>query len=108
MTNNKEPGKDVVNVELMKYGPKELHSEVSKILNNVFQLNDKELKLGTGELLPLPKPNKTEGPCKHLRPITLLEVIRKVLSKIFMNRSEEKIENHLDQSQSAYRKRRKE
>ena len=106
MGNNRKPGKDTVNVEFMKYGPKELHEEVSEIINNIFIENDAEVKLGTGVLLPIPKPNKKEGPTKHLRPITLLEVIRKVLSKIFMNRSEEKINSYLSQSQSAYRKKR--
>ena len=34
----------------------------------------------------------------------MLEVIRKILSKIFMDRTEDKINKHLSQSQSAYRK----
>ena len=38
---------------------------------------------------------------KNLRPITLLEVIWKILSKIFMDRAE-KINKHLSQWQSAY------
>ena len=41
---------------------------------------------------------------KSLSPITLREVIWKILSKIFMNRTEDKINKHLSQSQSAYRK----
>ena len=41
---------------------------------------------------------------KNLRPITLLGVIQKILSKIFMDRTENKINKHLSQSQSAYRK----
>ena len=53
-----------------------------------------------GILLPLPKPKKTQGPVKNLRPITLLEVIQKILSKIFMNRTEDKINKHLSQSES--------
>ena len=32
------------------------------------------------------------------------EVIQKILSKIFMNRTEDKINKHLSQSQSVYRK----
>ena len=34
----------------------------------------------------------------------MLEVIQKILSKIFMNRTEDKINKNLSQSQSAYRK----
>ena len=106
MSNNKTPGKDNINVELIKYVPKEIHTEISSIFNKIFETNDNDIKLGTGILLPLPKPKKTQGPTKNLRPITLLEVIRKILSKIFMNRVEEKINNYISPSQSAYRKNR--
>ena len=106
MANNKAPGKDNINVELIKYAPKELHKEISKILNDIFTNNDNEIQLGNGILLPIPKPKKIQGPVKNLRPITLLEVIRKILSKIFMNRIDEKINKHISQTQSAYRKNR--
>ena len=56
-------------------------------MNGVYERNDIRIKLGTGILLPLQKPKKTEGPVKNLRPINLLEVIRKILSKIFMDRT---------------------
>ena len=81
MANNKAPGKD-----------------------NINERNDTSIKLGTGILLPIPTPKKTQGPVKNLRPITLLEVSRKILSKIFMDRTEEKINKHLSQSQSTYTK----
>ena len=74
------------------------------ILNSIFENNINGIKLGTGILLPIPKPNKTQGPAKHLRSITLLEVLRKILSKIFMNRTGDKINRYLSESQSAYRK----
>ena len=104
MANSKSPGKDNIAVELMKYGPEELYDETSTILNNIFRRNDSTIKLGAGILLPLPKPKKPTGPLKNLRPITLLEVIRKVLSKIFMNRTDKKIGQYLSKAQSAYRK----
>ena len=104
MTNNKAPGKDNINVELIKYAPEKIYKEFVNILNGIYERNDTGIKLGTGTLLPLRKPKKTEGPVKNLRPITLLEVIRKILSKIFMDRTEDKINKHLSQSQSAYRK----
>ena len=102
MSNNKAPGQDEIVIEMFKYGPEELHSQIASILNNIFESND-NIKLGTGILLPLPKPKKAQGPVTHLRPITLLEAIRKILSKIFMNRTDHKINQYLSQSQSAYR-----
>ena len=104
MANNKAPGKDNINIELIKYAPKKLQKEISDILNSIFENNINEIKLGTGILLPIPKRNKTQGPVKNLRPITLLEVLRKILSKIFMNRTGDKINSYLSESQSAYRK----
>ena len=103
MSNNKVPGKDNINVELIKYAPEEVHQEISKILNGIFEANNEEVKHGNGVLLPLPKPKKTQGPVKNFRPITLLEAIRKIPSKNFMNRTDDKINRYLPQSQSAHR-----
>ena len=108
MTNNKALGKDKFNVELIKYAPEEIYKEIANSLNGIYERNDTGIgKLETGILLPLQKPKKTQEPAKNLRPITLLEVIRKILSKIFMDRTEDKINKHLSQSQSAYKKSRK-
>ena len=104
MANNKAPGKDGLPVELIKYAPGQIHKEISEILNNIFRYNDENVKMGTGILLPLPKPGKTKGPVKNLRPITLLKVICKILSKILMNRIDDKIDAYLSKNQSAYRK----
>ena len=86
MINSKEPGKDNINVELLKYALK-IYKEIAKIMNGIYERNDIRIKLGTGILLPLQKPKKTEGPVKNYRPINLLEVIWKILSKIFMDRT---------------------
>ena len=86
MINSKEPGKDNINVELLKYALK-IYKEIAKIMNGIYERNDIRIKLGTGILLPLQKPKKTEGSVKNLCPINLLEVIRKILSKIFMHRT---------------------
>ena len=100
----KAPGRDNINVELIKYAPEEIYKEIANILNGIYKRNDTGIKLGTGIPLPLQKPKKTQGPLKNLRPIILLEMIRKILSKIFMDKAEDKINKHLSQSQSAYRK----
>ena len=94
MTNNKALRKDNINVELLKYAPEEIYKEITNILNGIYWRNDTGIKLRTGFLLPLKKP----------RPITLLQVIREMLSKIFRKRTEDKINKHLSQLQSTYRK----
>ena len=79
------------------------HAVIANILNDLFE-HDSELHLGVGQLLPLPKPKKTPGLSKSLCPITLLEILRKILSKILMNRTSSKIDTYLSKSQSAHRK----
>ena len=58
---------------------------------------------GTGILFPLPKPNIPKGAVKSLRPIILLEISRKILSKILLNWIQPKVTTYLSKSQSAYR-----
>ena len=62
--------------------------------------NDKELKLGT----LCQNQRKKKDQQNILRTITLMEVIRKILSKIFINRTDAKINKFLSNTQSAYRK----
>ena len=93
MSSNKAPSKGRISIELIKYAPRQLHQEISNILNEIFENNDEETKLGIGVLLPIPKPKETPGSLKILRSVALLEVIRKILSKIFMKRMDVKINN---------------
>ena len=104
MSNNKAAGKDRIPVELLKYACEELYEELAEILNGILETNDDDFKLGTGILIPLPKPKQPRGPVKKLRPIILFEVIRKVLSKILMDRTSNKINKYLSVNQSAYRR----
>ena len=53
MANNKALGKYNINVELLKYAPKEICKEIAIILNGIYERNDTRIKLGTGILLLL-------------------------------------------------------
>ena len=91
-------------VELVKYGGEHLHTDVANILNNIFEQHD-DIDIGEGHLIPLQKPKpKPKGPVKNLRPITLLNLLRKILSRITTTRIEPKTDEYLSKSQSAYRK----
>ena len=91
MANNKALCKDNINVEQLKHVPKEIYKEIGYILHEIYERSDTEINLGTGILLPLLKQKKTQGPVKSLIPVTLVEVIQKILSKIFMDRTEDTI-----------------
>ncbi len=103
MTNNRAPGFDNISVELMKYAPRSIHKEVSEVLTEAIEQHI-NIDTGKGMIAPLEKPAKPmPGPAKNLRPITLLTVLRKTLSKIALARLKPKIEKYLHPSQSAYR-----
>ena len=104
MTNNRAPGFDNISVELIKYAPTEIYNEISEILTEAIETHKHNIDTGKGQITPLEKPQKPmPGPVKNLRPITLLTVLRKTLSKIALRRLKPKFEQYLSPSQSAYR-----
>ena len=102
MTNSRAAYDDI-SAELLKYGPDELHSLIADALNDFIE-EHLEIDVGIGKIAPLEKPKKPiPCPPKDLRPIILLKVIRKVLSKISLTRLKPKFERYLSPAQSAYR-----
>ena len=59
--------------------------------------------VSAGTLMPLNKPNKTKGPCANLRPITLLNTIRKLISVAVLSRSSVQVSKFLGANQSGFR-----
>ena len=104
LNNNKAAGNDGIPGELYKYAPPELHKIISESLNDALENHNNEINFGLSVLLPTPKPKKDPGPAKHLRPLNLLQMIRKTLSLITLNRINHKVNNYLSASQAAYRK----
>ena len=103
MSNNRAVGEDGIPAELLKYGSNTLMGDIASILNRIFEEHVETINVGKSILQPIPKPGKTEGPKKNLRPINLLNVIRKVLSLITLKRINEATNNHIQHSQAAYR-----
>ena len=104
MSNNRATGEDGIPVELLKYGPDVLIENITRILNGIFEEHEETINVGKSILQPIPKPGKPEGPKKNLRPINLLNVIRKVMSIITLNRINSATDEHISNTQSAYRK----
>ena len=91
-------------VELVKYADVNLHDEIANTLNNIFEEHN-DTDLGEGRLIPLQKPKpKPKGPVINLRPITLLNLLRKILSRLTTSRIETSTNTYLSHTQSAYRK----
>ena len=106
LKNNKAPGEDQIYPELLKYSTPLLDQTIANILNSTFT-NDEELDINSGVLIAIPKPGKPKGPSNNLRPITLLNTMRKVLSLLTLDRIRLSIEKYLSHSQSGFRPERK-
>ena len=105
LRNGRAVGPDGVPGELLKYGDDQLHSQMADIFNAMFE-KDENLELGQGTLIVLPKPGKPPGLMSSLRPIVLLNTLRKTLSLITLNRIRPAVERFLPSSQSGFRKNR--
>ena len=86
MYNNKATGEYGIPAGLLKYGPDTLMKDIARVLSSIFEEHNDVINVRRSKLQPIPKPGKPEGPRKNLRPINLLNVIRKVLSRITLNR----------------------
>ena len=88
--------------ELIKYAPECAHKGIAISLNRMFE-EQEDIDIGAGILIPLQKPKpKQVGPVKNLRPITLLKMVRKILSRATTARIAPKTITYLSQSQRAY------
>ncbi|POM60030.1 EndonucleaseReverse transcriptase [Phytophthora palmivora] len=88
--------------ELLKYGAATLAQPIADLLNYGFETGD-HIHRGEGILLGLPKPNKPAGQCASLRPIVLLNSIRKAVSLIALKRISPKVEVFLSPYHSGFR-----
>ena len=86
MKNNKSPGKDQVNVELIKYAPIQVHQLIADIYNEVATLCMYPAELNEGLLTALQKSKKRIGELNNFRPIILLSTLRKILAIIMTSR----------------------
>ena len=54
-------------------------------------------------MIPLPKPNKARGPVANLRPIVLLNTLRKVISLVVLKRITPRVSHYLGSTSSGFR-----
>ena len=88
--------------ELLKYGGNEVAKILKNTMNESFETGQKLQSIGEGFLIPIPKPKK-EPSTTNLRPIILLNGVRKILSMITLRRIEEKIIEYTGEEQHRYR-----
>ena len=76
---------------------------MADILNQIFEQGE-DIELGRSTLIVLTKPGKPPDLLSSLRPIVLLNTIRKTLSRITLNRIRPIVERFLSPSQSGFRR----
>lgn len=96
------PGPDGLPAELFKASMQVTAQALVYAFNEALQ-NHQPLSLGSGVLIPLPKPAKPRGLCSSLRPVMLLDATRKVLSNVVAKRIRPKFEALLPPGQAGSR-----
>ncbi|UIZ22878.1 hypothetical protein KXD40_003787 [Peronospora effusa] len=102
LRNGRTTGPDSIPAELLKYGSELLAQPLADIINHELATED-NIHLGDGILLGLPKLNKPAGQCASLRPIVLLNSIRKAISLVVLRRISPKVKQYLSPHQSRFR-----
>ena len=102
LKNNKAAGPDHLPAELFKYAPADLHSHLATLYNRSIE-EGQHMTMGEGVLIPIQKSGKPKGPASSLRPIVLLNVLRKLLSLIVLSRINGKVQKYVSSAQSGFR-----
>src|SRR5579872_100104 len=103
LKNNKSPGPDNIVSEMLKNSPEIAYNNIAQIFNYIAETGDVPEDLYMGILTPFQKPGKEKGREENLRPIILLNVIRKILAIVLLSRISNKIDQEIPNTQTAYR-----
>ena len=103
LNNNRASGSDDISAEMFKYGGKHIARIVTSILNGLFEKQCNVEEILDGLLILLNKPNNKPKTADNTRPITLLNVIRKILSTVTLFRIREATGKFISISQSGFR-----
>ena len=103
LKNNRACGPDNIPNELLKYAGDSFASTFADIINECFETNTYIKAIGESILTPLQKPGKPKGPPKSLRPLNLLNGVRKILSVIALSRTQTQINNYTGPWQCGYK-----
>ena len=86
LPNNKSPGPSKIPNEFWKKGPPELLEQLRSLLNRCIEQTDTPQEWKQALIILIPKRNDWGGDLTNMRPITLIETARKILTKILTNR----------------------
>ena len=100
--NEKSPGTDGLPAEFYKFFWKELHLDMIKSFNFAFDTGTLTISQRRGIITLIPKPNKDATSLENLRPISLLNVDYKILTKTIAKRLEKVLPKIINPDQTGY------
>jgi hypothetical protein len=103
LKNGRACGPDNIPSELLKYAGDSYFSTYANIINECFETNTVIDELGQGIITPLQKPGKPKGPKENLRPLTLSNGVRKILSLVTLHRIGDKVDQYTGPWQAGYK-----
>ena len=103
LKNNRATGPDEIPNELLKYAGTSFCIAFSRIINQCFETHTYIDAIGESILTPLQKPGKPLGPVKNLRPLNLLNGVRKILSVLTLGRIQDQVNNYTGPWQCGYK-----
>ena len=102
MKNSKSPGNDGFTVEFFKFFWQDLGVYILRSINCAYENGLLSVTQKQGIITCLPKPNKPRHLLKNWRPISLLNVIYKIMSSAIANRLKKVLNNIIYQDQKGF------
>ena len=102
MKNSKSPGNDGFTVEFFKFFWRDLGVYILRSINYAYENGLLSVTQKQGIVTCLPKPNKPRHLLKNWRPISLLNVIYKIMSSAIANRLKNVLNNIIYQDQKGF------
>ena len=99
---NKTPGTDGLSVEFLKYFWPELKNTIVDSFNYAFHKGSRSISQRRGIISLIPKKNKDKTILENLRPISLLNVDYKILTKVLAKRLEKVLPKLMNADQTGY------
>ena len=99
---NKTPGTDGLSVEFLNYFWSELKNSIVDSFNHAFHNGSLSISQRRGIITLIPKKNKDKTILENLRPISLLNVDYKILTKVLAKRLEKVLPNLINADQTGY------
>lgn len=99
--NGKAPGKDKINIELIKYGGEKLQESIGRLIQKSWREEKMPKDWETGTIVTLHKKGDQQL-CKNYRGISLLSTVYKTLSTLIQKRLSEKLSGKIGQYQCGF------